>query len=104
MRSITIDTKNVEAFALRKLGTYPEGSVSKREIVATVPCSGDAERLGWELNGKLTKAIYAYWQQAALDKPAQHLKSRDELTKIAQDTAAALSSPSAEQSTNEHAA
>lgn len=93
MRSITIDTKNVEAFALRRLGTYPEGSVSKREVVATIPCNGDAERLGWELNGQLTKAVYAYWQQAQLDKPAHHQKSRDELTKIAQDTVAALSQP-----------
>lgn len=87
MRSITIDTSNVEAFAFRKLGGYPEGSISKREIIASIPCEGNAEQLGWELNGKLTKAVYAYWQQAQLEKPAHHQKSRDELTKIAQDTA-----------------
>jgi hypothetical protein len=92
MRSITIDTRNVEAFALRKIGTYPEGSVSKREVVATVPCVGNAEELGWKLNGELTKAVYDYWRQANLDKPAHYQRSRDELTKLAQDTALALSS------------
>ena len=91
MRSITIDTRNVEAFALRKLGNYPEGSISKREVVATIPCHDNAEKLGWELNGKLTKAVYDYWRQALLDKPAHHQKSRDELTKIAQDMALSLS-------------
>lgn len=94
MQSIEITTKNVEAFALSKLGNYPAGSVSKREVVATVPCAGNAEELGWELNGRLTKAVYDYWQQAQLDKPPHYLKSRDELTKIAQDMAQSLSSTS----------
>lgn len=96
MRNITITTKNVEAFALRKIGTYPEGSVSKREVIATIQCcdEGESQTLGWELNGKLTKAVYDYWQQAKLDKPMHHQRSRDELTKLAQDTALALSQPS----------
>ena len=86
----TLDTSAVTARIFDRLKTYPEGSISKREVVANVPCNGDIEKLGWELNGKLTKAIYSYWQQAALDKPQHHAKSRDELTKLAQDTALKL--------------
>ena len=77
----TIDTSNI---ITRALAAYPEGSVSKREVVATLPCDDPAKQ-AWELNGLLTRAIYAYWQAATLAKPKHHLRARDELTKLAQD-------------------
>jgi hypothetical protein len=87
----TIDTSVVISKALERLKAYPAGSVSKREVVASIPCDApDMDKLAWNLNGKLTKAIYSYWQQAALDKPQAHTRSRDELTKLAQETADSL--------------
>ena len=87
----TIDTSAVVSKALERLQAYPAGSVSKREVVASIPCdASDMDKLAWNLNGKLTKTIYSYWEQAALDKPQAHTRSRDELTKLAQETADSL--------------
>lgn len=86
MRTLDI---NVHDIVARRLSTYPEGSVSRRDVVATLPYRGDDD--GWELNGRLTKAVYDYWEQTMSNKPPHHLKSKDELTAIAQQVVADLS-------------
>lgn len=84
MRSIDINS-----IIAKRLANYPDGSVSRRDVVATYLCAD--ERAGWELNGRLTKAIYSYWQQANLHKPLNHLQTKDELTAVAQKVVADLS-------------
>ena len=84
----TIDTTAVISKALGRVENYPAGSLSKREVVANIPCDDlgiDAEEYGQKLNGRLTAAIYKYWQETDLLKPKSWNVARDELTKKVQD-------------------
>ena len=78
----TIDTAAVIAKALER---FPAGSLSKREVVATIPCSDNPEEHARELNGRLTATIYKHWQETDLLKPKAWTVARDELTRKVQD-------------------
>lgn len=58
--------------------------MSKREVIAQLPCDGHDAGLERKLNAALTKTVYAHWQQAALDKPKAFSATRDELTQLVQ--------------------
>lgn len=84
----TLDTSAVISKVMDRIKNYPDGSVSKREVVADVPCTGDIDEFGRALNGKLTKAIYAYWEKSDLLKPPHWSVTRDELTAVARQACA----------------
>ena len=37
---------------------YPEGSLSPRDVIATLPINGDLDKLAFDTNSKITLALY----------------------------------------------
>ena len=37
---------------------YPEGSLSPRDVIATIPIKGDIDKLAFDTNSKITHALY----------------------------------------------
>jgi len=56
----SIKTYDGAALALRNYQNYPEGSLSPREVLLTIPKTSDMEQLATNLNSTITQAIYQH--------------------------------------------
>jgi hypothetical protein len=66
---MTIKTYDGVALALRNYKNYPEGSLSPREVLLTIPNTGDMEQLATKLNSTITQAIYQHAEDYVKSMP-----------------------------------
>src|ERR1035437_1972129 len=50
-------------------GRYPSGSLSPREVIMTLPTSGDDNELAFKINSTITAAIYRKAEEFVKAKP-----------------------------------
>ena len=60
---MTIKTFDGAALAMARYSNYPEGSLSPRTVLATLPMSGDPEAIASRVNAAVTQAIYQRAEQ-----------------------------------------
>lgn len=64
----------VKKFHDQQYGKYPEGSLSPREVMKTIPAAGDLEKLAFKTNSVITKAIYKKAEEFAKANPPEKTK------------------------------
>jgi len=93
----TLDPDIINKRIAAEIAKYPPNSVSKREIVATVPLEKEPEKQFGRLDARLTTAIYndavaAYKRNAGLPLKVVPMHELERLTSVVRRAAEALKS------------